>query len=427
MNLKKLLHLAGAGGLVLGMSLFGSSAMARESQQIPGTFRSAILINNPGTAEANVSVMFVKSDGTQAMSTPVLVKIAPGANTQLYAPNIAGLADGRYSVVIDSDQAVSAIANLSSDNPATSTSYNGIAQGDVGKSYNIASAYKNYHGFTSNLVIQNAGTATGNVTISYRSGVGQVASETRSIPANASVTVDQGATAGLPDGFIGSAVVTSDQDTATIFLVSGTGQLSSGRGAKSGTPIVFAPVIYNQYFGFVTNVFVQNLDTTATNVTIEYFDSRTGGSVGSEQASIQPGSSATFFQFDTARAQALVPEGFNGSAVIRSTDNKSIIAVTNINNPSLGYLEAYNGFPSSGATPRASCPAIMKNYHNYNTSLTVQNVGTVPTNLTIQYIGPGGAVASQIMISGLKPNATAFRYNPSPADGLPVGFLGAAA
>jgi hypothetical protein len=425
MNLKKLLHLAGAGGLVLGMSLFGTSAMAREAQAVPGTFRSAIVVANPGAVEADVTLNFVKPDGTTALAPAMAFKVAAGASSQVYVPSVPGLADGRYSVVIDSNQNVVAIANLTSDNPSTSTSYNGISQNDVGKQFNMPSVYKNYFGYTSSLVIQNAAGAVANATITYKRSGSPDVTETRPIPGNASVTVDQGAAA-LADGFIGSAVVTSDQDVAAIFLVSGPSQLSSGRGAKSGAPIAYAPVIYDQYFGYVTNVFVQNLDTTATNVTIEYFDSRTGASVGSEQATIQPGASTTFFQFDTGRGPAVPRPGFNGSAVVRSTDNKNIIAVANINNPRQGYLEAYNGFASSGATQRTSCPAIMKNYHNYNTSLTVQNVGTAATNLTIQYVGPGGQVASSVTIGGLQPNATAFRYSPALTENLPDGFLGSA-
>src|SRR5688500_12128405 len=253
MNLKKLLHLAGAGGIVLGMSVFGSCAAAREAQAIPGPFRSSIVVANPGTVAAQVNISFVKSDGNVALAMPAFT-VQPGASSLQYVPSITGLADGRYSVVIDSDQNVSAIANLASDGPATSTAYNGIAQADVGRTFNIPSVYRNYFGFTSNIVVQNAGTATANVTITYkRSGSADV-TETRSIPANASVTFDQAATAGLADGFIGSAVVSSpDQDVAAIFLISAATQLSSGRGARAGAPVVSLPVIYNNYFGYVTN------------------------------------------------------------------------------------------------------------------------------------------------------------------------------
>ncbi|TAK22402.1 MAG: hypothetical protein EPO26_11955 [Chloroflexota bacterium] len=424
MNFKRLARLASATGLVVAIGAVGSltNASAREAAAIPGTFRSSIVVANPGSSTATVSMQFVKSDGTNAMS-PVTFTVPANASTTRYVPSITGLADGRYSVVIDSDQSVVAIANLTSDSPSTSTAYNGIAQADVGRSFNIPSAYRNYFGYTSSIIIQNAGTAVANVTLSYRTAAGQVASETRQIPANASSTIDQGATTGLPEGFIGSAVITSDQDIAAIFLVSASTQLSSGRGARAGATSVSLPVIYHSYYGYNTNVLVQNVDTTATTVSIAYYDNRTGLSIGSETATIQPGTSATFFQFDTGRGNAIPRPGFSGSAVVTSTDNKNIIAVANVQHPGQGYLEAYNGFPTSSATTRVSCPAIMKNYYNYNTSLTIQNVGSAATNLTIQYVDANGTAVASVSVTGLAANSGHVRYNPN--DAIPVGFNGA--
>lgn len=420
MNLKKLLHLAGAGGIVLGMSVFGSGAAAREAAAIPGTFRSSIVVANPGSTTANVTLNFVRSDGNMALNPGLSYSVAAGASDTKYVPNIAGLADGRYSVVIDSDQNVVAIANLASDGPSTSTAYNGIAQADVGRTFNIPSAYRNYFGFTSNIVVQNAGTAAADVTVTYKRAGSADVSETRNIPANASVTFDQSATAGLPDGFIGSAVVSSpNQDVAAIFLVSAATQLSSGRGARSGAPVVSLPVIFNNYFGYVTNALVQNVDTTPTNVTISYYQG--GTLVAQQNATIQPGASVAFNQFGDSSA---VPVGFNGSAVVRSTDNKNIIAVANVRHDAFGDLEAYNGFASSSATTRVSCPAILKNYFNYNTSLTVQNIGTSATNLTISYIGSNGQTVATGTVNDLQPNSGVGRYTPN--ESLPVGFNGAA-
>ena len=424
MNLKKLLHLVGAGGIVLAMSVFGSGAAAREAQAIPGTFRSSIVVANPGTVEANVTLNFVKSDGNMALSPGLTFRVAPGGSSLQYVPNIAGLADGRYSVVIDSDQNVSAIANLASDNPATSTSYNGIGQSDVGRTFNIPSVYRNYFGYTSNIVVQNAGTATANVTITYNRAGSAPVTETRTIPNNASVTFDQGATTGLADGFVGSAVVTADQDVAAIFLISQSSPgvaLSSGRGARAGAPALSLPSIYNNYFGYQTNVLVQNVDTTATAVTITYYEG--GQAVAAQNATIQPGASTTFFQFDTGQGASPVRAGFNGSAVVRSNDNKNIIAVANVLHGGQNDLESYSGFATTSATQRFSCPSIFKNYFNFNTSLTVQNVGTSATNLSVQYIAGGQTVATAT-VQNLQPNSGFLLYSPNAA--LPEGFNGAA-
>src|SRR5207245_2474240 len=177
LNLRKLVHVAAAGALILGLSAFDGfrgpdAVLAREAAAIPGTFVSEVVVSNPGTVDASVTLTFVKSDGTQAMAAPVSSPVKAGSSVKTYVPNIAGLADGRYSVVVDSDQNVTAIANLVSSGPATSTSYNGIASADTGTSFNIPSVYRNYFGFSSSIVVQNAGTAAANVRISYRNAGG---------------------------------------------------------------------------------------------------------------------------------------------------------------------------------------------------------------------------------------------------------------
>jgi hypothetical protein len=431
LNLSKFLNVAAAGALILGLSAFDGfrgpdAALAREAMAIPGTFISEVVVSNPGSADANVTLTFVKSDGTQAMAAPVSLVVKAGSSAKTFVPNIPGLADGRYSVVIDSDQNVTAIANLVSSNPATSTSYNGIASVDTGTSFNIPSVYRNYFGFSSSIVVQNAGTSSANVTINYKNSAGAtVASETRTIPHDASVTVDQTSTTGLADGFVGAAVVSSDQPVAAIFLISAAGQLSSARGFKGGAPVLYLPVIYHQYFNFNTNVLVQNVGTAATTVKIEYYNASNGSKLGEETSTpIAAGSSYTFFQFDTGRGNAVPRPGFNGAAVVRSLDGGSVVAVANVQETRQNYLEAYNGFPAASATTKVSCASILKNYFNYNTSLTVQNADSVATNLTLSFINSAGQVVSTKTFANLQPGATFFDYNPNNTD-LPNGFAGA--
>jgi len=431
-NVSRALHVAAAGALILGLSAFDGlrngpdAAFAREAAAVPGTFVSEVVVSNPGTAAATVNLSFVKSDGTLALSPPLQFTVAGGSSRKTFVPNVPGLADGRYSVVIDSDQNVTAIANLVSSSPSTSTSYNGIASADTGNSFNIPSVYRNYFGFSSSIVVQNAGTAAANVRISYRNAGGtEVASESRSIANSASSTFDQTSTSGLSDGYVGAAVVTSDQPVAAIFLISASGQLSSARGFKGGAPVVYLPVIYNQYFNFNTNVLVQNVGSAATTVKIEYYAASTGAKIGEEtSSSIAPGSAFTFFQFDTGRGNAIPRPGFNGAAIVRSLDGGSIVAVTNVQETRQNYLEAYNGFAASNATTTASCAAVLKNYFNYNTSLTVQNADSTATNLTLTYVDGSGNTVTTKTVTNLAPGATYFNYNPG-IDELPNGFAGA--
>src|SRR5438874_1597174 len=68
LNLSKLLHVAAAGALILSVSAFDGfrgpdAALAREAQGVPGTFVSEVVVSNPGTLAANVTLTFVKADG----------------------------------------------------------------------------------------------------------------------------------------------------------------------------------------------------------------------------------------------------------------------------------------------------------------------------------------------------------------------------
>src|SRR4051812_13276036 len=74
-NLSRFVHVAAAGALMLGLAAFDGlrapDVLAREAAAIPGTFVSEVVISNPGNVDANVSLTFVKADGTQAMAAPI--------------------------------------------------------------------------------------------------------------------------------------------------------------------------------------------------------------------------------------------------------------------------------------------------------------------------------------------------------------------
>src|SRR5207244_12454542 len=139
-------------------------------------------------------------------------------------------------------------------------------------------------------------------------------------------------------------------------------QLASSNGVKAGAPVVSLPVIHNQYFDFNSSVLVQNVDSAAATVKITYYDARTGRAIGGETASVEPGASQLFLQYDTPGRSAAVPAGFNGAAVVTSSEGRQLVAIGNIQQARQGYLAAYNGFAAAAATTRLSCPAILKAY-----------------------------------------------------------------
>ncbi|HEY3081093.1 MAG TPA: hypothetical protein VGM69_14465 [Chloroflexota bacterium] len=430
-NLRKLAHLAAAGAVMLALSVVGSAygaPQAREAAAIPGSFSSAVVVSNSGATVANVSMTFVKSDGTGALAAPLTFQVNPGASVNQYVPNIAGLADGRYAVLIDSDVPVTAIANLKSLSPSLSTSYNGIAQAATSMRVSVPQVFKSYVGlYTTSIVIQNAGSLATTATLTY-TGSGTTVTEQKTIPANASVTVDNALTPGMPNGFSGSAVVTADQPLALIFMVSSTAnQLAAGSGVAGGTTSVYLPALYNYYAGqYRSAIVVQNVDTVSTTVRVDYYDAATRALVYSETQGIAAGASGRpFLQFNAAApgsAQGGLRAGFIGSAVVTSLEGKNIVAVVNMEQPNLGYLESYVGFPASTATSTANCASILNNYYNFNTFLTVQNVGAAATDVTITYKNPSGTTVSTKTVN-LPANGVAGQYTPTQSGTAPGAIV----
>lgn len=430
-SIGKLAHVAAAGAMVLGIGAFDGlkvgprSVDAREAQAIAGTYKSTIILANPGTVDTTALVTFVTSTGGAALSSPVSQVVPAGGSAQVVVPNVAGLANGRYSVLIDSDQPITAVANVGSDDTAQFTSYNGITTAETGQTFYIPQAYKSYVGYTSNIIVQNAGSSTASVTVTYKNADGSTAtSDTQSIPAGASFTFDQAVTTGLPASWQGSAVVTANQNVAAMFLVSLDSatygrQLSSGRGFKSGASAVYMPSVYNDYYGNSSSIMVQNLGSSATTVTVTYYRADGTQVAQTEQAAIAAGSKASFLQFDTPGRASAVPAGFNGSAVITASGGGQIAAVGNIQHLTRRRLESYNGFPAGTATNRVTCPSIFDGYYLNDTSLAVQNVGSSATTVTVSYSGvaSSGRVTKQVQ-STINPGAIYFAYTGA-------GFLGA--
>lgn len=410
----------------LALCLTAGTASARAPQAaVAGTFRTSIVIANPGTTTANVTIPFRDAAGNRPME-PLALQVAGGSSTLLYLPNEAGLPTGRYSAQVQSDQYVTAIANLYAADVKTATAYNAPTAVERATTLYSPLAFADANGYKTAIVVHNGANTAANVTIQYRdqSGVA-LASESRAIPAFSSATFDQTNTPNLGAGFR-SAVVTADQAVTGVLLMTrpdsgtlGAAQLGTGQGSAA-----YMPVVYNGYFGFSSRFAVQNADTAESTFTAGYFSAATGQSIGAEAyPATGPFGVRVFYQYDRGTTQARPRPGFNGSAAVVSNETRRLVALGEVLSTASNY-EMYNGVPVATASTRATCPAILKNYYGYNTSLTIQNVGTGPTDLTIVYTGPGGVTALTQNVTGLPSGANHFSYTPGNAT-LPAGFSGA--
>jgi len=193
----------------------------------------------------------------------------------------------------------------------------------------------------------------------------------------------------VPNGFNGSVVIASDQPVAAIANELGNGLDfgASYAGFDAGATQANMPLIMRNNGGFNTWFNVQNAGTADANVTVTY----TPGTIGSphtQTATIKPGAAYTF---DQATLGALGSR-FVGSVAV--TSNEPIVATCNQVGPTT--LLAYDGF-GPGST-RVSFPLVNANNAGFVTGIMIMNVGSVDTNVTVEYTPspgiPGNAASS---------------------------------
>jgi hypothetical protein len=377
-----------------------------------GSFSSGFTIQNMTTTAASCSYQFFNADGSSAHTSSTFTVPASGS-VFTYVPNISGLSSGQYAGVVSCDQQVAAVVNSASAN--SGGSYPAVAS--PATTWYAPNAFNNYYNWYTNFVVQNTTTAALPVALQVIDSAGTVVATQSptggTIPANGYWNVEQAGLAGLSANTPYSAKITATGGNiaveANIFGGDGTtdaNKLYSYRALTSGSTTAYAPLIMNNYYGYLTALTVQNIGTVATTVTVTY------GTGLTQSQSILASSAYVFYTPSSG-----LPTGTLTSAQITSTGGQNIVALVNETN-SYGRAASYTAFASGSTTVRA--PIVLKRYYNYNTSITCQNVGTVATNMTITY--SNGASSSQ---TGIAQNGTALFYQPNES-GLTDGFNGSA-
>ncbi|HEY3110408.1 MAG TPA: hypothetical protein VGL23_16735, partial [Chloroflexota bacterium] len=132
-------------------------------------------------------------------------------------------------------------------------------------------------------------------------------------------------------GFNGAAVVTS-LDGGSIVAVANVQETRqnyleayNGFAAATSTGKVSCPSILKNYYKYNTSLTVQNADTTATNLQLNFINSG-GATVATRTVNnLPPG--ATYFNYNPGMVE--LPDGFAGAVVIQSSGNAKIVAVVN--------------------------------------------------------------------------------------------------
>jgi len=159
---------------------------------------------------------------------------------------------------------------------------------------------------------------------------------------------------------------------------------------------LYFPGLYNNYYGFFSEVVLQNAGSSDASVQIQFYNQKTGLPAGAPySATIKPGSSKTF---NLSSLSPVLPSGNqNGLFSAKVTSTTPIAGIANIwTSARFGEYASYNGFTKG--TDRIFVPALYKNYYGFVSSLTIQNIGSGSSNITVTYsngvtdsftLGPG--------------------------------------
>jgi len=388
--------------------------------QLGDVDNSSFIIQNVGTDEATVLVTFYDEAGNSITPSelnagkPNPFTLAPWASFEVYLPGIPGLANGRYSVVVSSDQPVVAIANLIGQNVAGTVFYNGSYAGasEGATTIYLPAIVHAYYGWNSLISIQNVGNSPTDVTVTYTCGANTYTHTKTGLAPKASVHFDleTNPPPGMPTGCNGSAVVTSTDNQPIIAVdnqtAAGQGFTQSYNGFASGATTVYVPALYHDYYTWSSSLNIRKIGSGDTVVTVTYSDGSTPSTCNLTDA--------------TPSCMLYMPTVHPAKGRFAATITSSslpIVAIVNAANPNK-QAQTYEGFMDG--KPSVGLPTVMKKYYGWDTSFTCQNVGDVTTKLRIMY---QGYAANAYETKSLAPGESIEIYQPAETF-LPNGYRG---
>jgi hypothetical protein len=162
---------------------------------------------------------------------------------------------------------------------------------------------------------------------------------------------------------------------------------------------------------FNSYIAVQNAGSAADTFTVHYYDKTTGLEVAAaaETYTIDPNSSKVVYP----QSNTNLPDPWSGSAVITGTQPKAVIGTlynVGTNNTTSQFL-VYDAFASGSST--LIIPRIVRRYYGYNSGITIQNIGTIATNVTINFTFKGGSTYVYHSPAPILPKASLILYAPN--------------
>ena len=231
---------------------------------------------------------------------------------------------------------------------------------------------------------------------------------------------------GLPADFFGSAVVSSERQLFCSVNTQSTGTgtttspyrigTSSGLNDQQVGTIMYVPQI-TKTATWNTYMAIQNTTNAAIDVKVQYYYRTSGAEVAAAMQIIPIAANSGVVVYPEQNIN--LPGTFYGSAKISANNptTSKIGVIVNFYNVGTDYqtsqLQSYNAFSTGAKTLYA--PRIVRRYYGYNSGISVQNVGSVPTTLTLDFTFANG-VPFNYTTPVINPSASYIVYAPSISD-----------
>lgn len=291
--------------------------------------------------------------------------------------------------------------------------------------------------WVSGITCQNLSTESAQVSfLFYRNGESTPAlTYPDSIPGNGTLKYFTSSTpVGLPADFFGSATVSSDKELFCSVNTQSTGTgtktapyrigTSSGFTEQQVSDVMYVPQI-TKTTTWNTYIAVQNSTNTDLSVVVQYYNRDTGAEIVTAAETIDILANSAIVIYPETNEN--LPQTFYGSAKITADDpTAKIAAIVNFYNLATDYqtsqLQSYNAFTEGASALYA--PRVVRKYYGYNSGISVQNVGTIPTTLTLNFSFANGSTYSYTTAI-IAPSASYIVYVPdisqlTPVDGFPM-------
>jgi len=433
--MKKLATLVAVFALALALAPIAVFAQAQQDT----VQQSGIQIQNLSTETANVSVRFVPGAGSSASTVTQNITVPGSGSRTLISFGAAGdpntfLAPAGFngSVVLESDQPILALTNLTNSAFSITEGYPGFRQGANRVLVPLVLRNNPVAGGNASTAIsvQNTGTTAINGTVTYFPGAAGASGQTdtfTSLAAGQSITFKQFAKTSLGDLFVGSAVVEANGPVAVAVTQEGANQLTSYAAFTGGSHTIALPLVVsgNTANNNFTGLQVQNAGDQPTNVTFTFTKNQAttpdfgrepcgnNGVMTPRTVSVDPGASFTLLTIgftandvpgapiegQPGRRQSADGQFFTclyvGGATVTSSNGQPLVAI--VNQASLvgtRSVSAYEGFTLAQATNDTRAPLVSSGNAGFFTGVQVQNTATSgTTNFTITY-SPNTATGS---------------------------------